>query len=41
MTSARFGASYRRWWAKTGQLGLETKGVIVREKTRPQRLRRA
>ncbi len=29
------------WWAKTVQLDLEAKGVIVREKTRPLRLRKS
>ena len=29
------------WWAKTVQLDLEAKGLLVREKTRPLRLRRA
>jgi hypothetical protein len=29
------------WWAKTVQLDLEAKGVIVREKTRPLRLHKA
>jgi hypothetical protein len=28
------------WWAKTVQLDLEAKGVIVREKTKPLRLRK-
>ena len=28
------------WWAKTVQLDLEAKGVVVRSKTRPLRLRR-
>lgn len=29
------------WWAKTVQLDLEAKGDIVREKSKPLRLRRA
>lgn len=29
------------WWTKTVQLDLEARGLIVREKTRPLRLRRA
>jgi hypothetical protein len=29
------------WWAKTVQLDLEAKGVLVREKTTPLRLHRA
>ena len=29
------------WWAKAAQLDLEAKGVIVREKTKPLRLRKA
>jgi len=29
------------WWAKTVQLDLEAKGVVVREKTKPLRWRKA
>jgi len=29
------------WWAKAIQLDLEAKGIIVREKTRPLRLRKS
>ena len=29
------------WWAKTVQLDLEAKGIIVREKTKPLRLHQA
>ena len=29
------------WWAKTVQLDLEAKGVVVREKTKPIRLHKA
>ena len=29
------------WWMKAVQLDLEAKGVVVREKTRPLRLRKA
>jgi hypothetical protein len=29
------------WWAKTVQLDLEAKGLVVREKTKPLRLRKA
>ena len=28
------------WWAKTVQLDLEAKGIVVREKTQPLRLRK-
>jgi hypothetical protein len=35
------GGAKAGWWAKTVQLDLEAKGVIVRAKTRPLRLRRA
>ena len=35
------GGAKAGWWAKTVQLDLEAKGVIVREKTRPLRLHKA
>jgi hypothetical protein len=34
------GGAKAGWWAKTVQLDLEAKGIIVREKARPLRLRR-
>jgi len=34
------GGAKAGWWAKTVQLDLEAKGIIVREKSRPLRLRR-
>jgi hypothetical protein len=35
------GAAKANWWAKTVQLDLEAKGVIVRDKSSPLRLRKA
>jgi hypothetical protein len=34
------GGAKAGWWAKTVQLDLEAKGIIVREKSRPLRFRR-
>ena len=35
------GGAKAGWWAKAVQLDLEAKGVVVREKTTPLRLRKA
>jgi hypothetical protein len=35
------GGARAGWWTKTVQLDLEARGILVREKTRPLRLRRA
>jgi len=35
------GGAKAGWWAKAVQLDLEAKGVVVREKTTPLRLRRS
>jgi hypothetical protein len=35
------GGAKAGWWAKTVQLDLEAKGILVREKAKPVRLRRA
>jgi len=35
------GGAKAGWWTKTVQLDLEAKGVVVREKTKPLRFRKA
>jgi hypothetical protein len=35
------GGAKANWWAKTVQLDLEAKGVVVRDKSSPLRLRKA